>query len=287
MKYNKFIILYTSNFCERVSDFFCVKEWLDNGYDIEYWDLSEFTCHENLKSIKLDGLIVKKILNTKEFEVEVKSAIKCCPLFLTWVNYCWYSAGFYEIISKYDCDYAFFDNGLIPPLNNGKAKKKYSIKNILQGLRNRYYKYRAQTKVLNSAKYYFRLSELYNRGADKVDKNTLVGWCNSGDFEHNRKLTSTEHKNFIVFLDQYIPFHNDNILNGQKQIDSDKYYSSLNKYFSFLEKEYGIPVIIAAHPAAIKYTIHNPYEGREILFNKSSELVHDCQFVLAHFTTAM
>lgn len=287
MKYNKFIVLYTSNFCERVCDFFCIRDWLENGYDIEYWDLSQFTCHETLKSADVDGLVIRKVSDISEFEKEVKTLDNNKTLFLTWVNYCWYSAGFYEMFSRYNLDYAFFDNGLIPSLETVIPKEKLTLKQIFRKLRNRYYGYRAKTKVLKPASYYFRLSESYEGGADKTDNNTIIGWCNSGDYENNRLLKTTENKDFIVFLDQYIPYHNDNILNGQKQIDSNQYYPSINKYFKKLEDKYGMPIVIAAHPAAMRYKSENPYDGREIHFNESSRLVHDCKFVLAHFTTAI
>lgn len=287
MKYNKFIILYTSNFCERVSDFFCVKEWIESGYDIEYWDLSQFTCHETLKAVQIEGLIINEILNIKDFERHVKSLNSQNTLFLTWVNYCWYSAGFYEVISKYKFDYAFFDNGLIPSLTTSIVKKNKSIMQVLRGIRNRYYLYRAKTHVLKPASYYFRLSEVHDGGADKIDHNTIIGWCNSGDYEHNSRLKPSGNKDFVVFLDQYIPYHNDNTLNGQKQIDPERYYCSVNRFFEYVENRYGVPVVIAAHPAAMRYNTDNPYNGRKICFNLTSELVHDCKFVLSHFTTAI
>lgn len=287
MKYNKFVILYTSNFCERVSDFFCVKEWIDNGYDIEYWDLSQFTCHEKLKAVQIDGLIIKEISDIKEFVGHIRKLNNLNTLFLTWVNYCWYSAAFYEVISKFNFDYAFFDNGLIPSLTIGSANKKRTIKQILEGIRNRYFSYRAKSDVLKPASYYFRLSEFHDGGGDKIEQNTKIGWCNSGDYEHNSLLKPTRNKDFIVFLDQYIPYHNDIVLNGQKQINPERYFTSLNRYFEKVEKKYGIPIIIAAHPAAMRYNTDNPYNGRKICFNLTSELVHDCKFVLAHFTTAI
>ena len=63
MKYNKYIVLYSSNFCARINDFFCLDEWITDGYDIEYWDLSRITCHEHLAEFSLEGLTIRVILS--------------------------------------------------------------------------------------------------------------------------------------------------------------------------------------------------------------------------------
>lgn len=286
MKYNKFVFLYTSNFCARVNDFFCIDEWIAHGYDVEYWDLSAFTCHEHLAEFEVDGLTVKKIQSIKEFSILVKEYKLYSTLYLTWVNYCWYSAGFYMVLSKYNCDYAFFDNSLIPSLTSSQIKQPLTIKKIFKALRNRYYKYVAKPSFILPAKYYFQLSETFV-GVDKMGKRTIHGWCNSGDYERNKNLEMVKEGKYIVFLDQYIPFHNDNLLNGYKLVDPKKYYSSLNNCFSLIEKKYGIPVVIAAHPAANKYKEENPFEGRELIYNKTAELVKGSEIVLAHFTTAI
>lgn len=286
MRYNKFIFLYTSNFCERINDFYCIDQWVANGYDVEYWDLSAFTCHERLAEYTVDGLKVRKVENLVTFRMLVKEYIKFDTLYLTWVNYCWYSAGFYHILSENKCHYAFFDNSIIPILYTKHGNSSFSTKKIIKGLKNRYYEFITKKVRLSPAKYYFQLSEEYV-GIDKMDANTIHGWCNSGDYERNQNLGHFKAGKYIVFLDQYIPYHNDNLLNGYKLVEPKKYYSSMNRCFSIVEKKYGMPVIIAAHPAAQRYNDDNPFEGREVVFNKTAELVKGSDFVIAHFTTAV
>lgn len=285
-KYDKFIILYTSNFCERIDDFFCIKKWLSHGYDLEYWDLSAITCHEHLADYHIEGLTIREVNNYTEFEGLIREVEHKKALFMTWVNYCWYSAKFYEILTKYNCDYAFFDNGLIPSFDASGFLSKLSIRTILKSLQGRYYNLKKRTKALKPANFYFRITNSY-QGVDKVDSSTRYGWCNSGDYERYQKLTNVENNDYVVFLDQYIPYHNDNILNGRKQIDPDKYYNALNNVFSLIEERLGLPVIIAAHPAAKNYVERNPFNGRLFEYNKTAELVKGCKFVVAHFTTAI
>lgn len=297
MCYSKFVILYTSNFCSRINDFYCVEEWVSHNYDVEYWDLSAFTCHEHLADYNVEGLKNRVVSSLKEFKDLVSKNNNATTLYMTWVNYCWYSAGFYDALSEYNCNYAFFDNGLIPNFDLPsdassvickmiKKMRRISYTKIKNLIMSKYRDRKINTNHLNPAKFYFKLSETY-LGVDKMDGETIVGWCNSGDYERNKRLKEIKETNYIVFLDQYIPYHNDNVLMGLKQINSCEYYSSLNRCFSLLEEKYKMPIVVAAHPAALKYKENNPFDGRKIIFNKTAELVKQSEFVIAHYTTAI
>lgn len=297
--YNKFVFLYTSNFTARVKDFFCLSEWVANEYDVEYWDLSDITVHEKLVECNLDGLKIRKVKSIDDFQFYITECTQFHTLYLTWVNYCWYSARFYEVLSKNRCHYAFFDNGLIPPILSTPIKidhdiawyiskiKRITYAKIKLVLRDKFYSYRKKTKALKPADFYFRLSESYDSGADKVDCNTKIGWCNSGDFERNRQIPINTTDNYIVFLDQYLPYHSDCVLSNEKSLSPLEYYTSLNSFFSCVEAFWGIPVVIAAHPSANKYREKNPFAGRKIYYDQTAELVKASTLVLAHYTTAI
>ena len=89
----------------------------------------------------------------------------------------------------------------------------------------------------------------------------------------------------MVFLDINLPYHSDLAFCGRPQIDPVAYYRSLNRFFGLLEREYGIEVIIAAHPRA-DYD-RTTFEGRQIFRLVTAELVRDAEFVLSHTSTAM
>jgi hypothetical protein len=74
---------------------------------------------------------------------------------------------------------------------------------------------------------------------------------------------------------------------GLSYVDSFIYFRDLNAYFDYIEKSYDVKVVIAAHPKAYSYKDINPFNGREIVFNKSCELIKDSQFVLTHHSTAI
>jgi len=90
---------------------------------------------------------------------------------------------------------------------------------------------------------------------------------------------------YIVFIDQYIPFHPDRILTGIIAVNDASYYQSLFKYFSDLEKATGMEVVVAAHPKS-NYP-PNFFGGRKSLTNCTEELISKSSLVLSHFSTAV
>lgn len=90
---------------------------------------------------------------------------------------------------------------------------------------------------------------------------------------------------YMVFVDQYIPFHPDRILTGITAIDGELYYKSLLMFFSDLEKATGMEVVVAAHPKS-NYP-PNFFGGRKSLTNSTEELISKSSLVLSHFSTAV
>ena len=63
------------------------------------------------------------------------------------------------------------------------------------------------------------------------------------------------------------------------------FYGSLNSFFSKVEQHFGCKVVIAAHPSSV-YT-NNPFDGRDIIYNKTCELIKDCTAVCMHTSNAL
>lgn len=90
---------------------------------------------------------------------------------------------------------------------------------------------------------------------------------------------------YLVFLDDFLPFHPDFNALGSRTIDPVRYYAALNGFFAMVEQEYGATVVIAAHPKAIY--MENPFAGREVIFGATTVLVKGAAMVLAHASTAI
>ena len=107
------------------------------------------------------------------------------------------------------------------------------------------------------------------------------------DYDQYRQKLSAPRllkKEYIVFLDIYLPYHSDLQLNRMKYIDSDRYYYEMNQFFSIMEKKYDAHVVIAAHPKA---NYLDEYQGREIFSDSTQELCKDAKLVVAHISTSI
>ena len=124
-----------------------------------------------------------------------------------------------------------------------------------------------------------------------IDKNTELISSHSFDFENILKLKNSDYykpKNdeYAVFIDQNILNHPDIISLNEEYANRDKYYLELNQLFNDIEKEYNLFVIILAHPTS-NYKIHNPFNNRKIVSNKTNLYIKNSKLVLSHYSTAI
>ena len=114
---------------------------------------------------------------------------------------------------------------------------------------------------------------------------------NHPDYERYRKcLTETTPfagMRYAVYIDNNFPRHTE-IKLREPYLDTEamapKFYASLNRFFDRIEKKYDCEVKIAGHPIANYGS--NPFGGREIVYDKTVELVKDSLGVLIHTSNA-
>ena len=93
---------------------------------------------------------------------------------------------------------------------------------------------------------------------------------------------------FILYLDEYTPFHPDWAHVGiPPSCTADELYPRLRRFFDELEYVTGKKIVIAAHPRS-EYAANTPYFGGRPLFKgMTPALIRDCEFVLAHGSTSV
>ena len=92
--------------------------------------------------------------------------------------------------------------------------------------------------------------------------------------------------NYIVYLDQYWTNHPE-ILGKTHHFNKIRFYENLNGFFREVEERTKLKVIIAAHPRSNYDFEENPFDNRDLVKNDTAALIKSCQFVLAHFSTAV
>lgn len=291
--YEKIIILHTANYSRKIQDFFCVDTLINNGMDVEFWNCGKITVDEHLCSVQSEGLLVVDIESISDFENKIKSSIKTRCLFMSYISYAFYSYRLYRSLSKFQTDILYAASGCLPIQNRGSVSwnlinslNKSCIRNYI---RNRYYKGLLFSPLFVPLKFVMESCE-FAQADYKVSNGTIHIACNSSDYECFQRVdpwVSEGGKPYSVFIDQYIPYHKDLQLFGEEAIAPSDYYDSLNHYFEVFERINACNVIIAAHPSALAYKKRNPYDGRQIVFNKTAELVKGAILVLAHYSTAL
>jgi len=122
-----------------------------------------------------------------------------------------------------------------------------------------------------------------NKFANRVIPINLVDYDRFVQVQSATKLI--ESGRYAVFLDTNLPFQSDLNICNLPILDSHRYYSSLNNFFSMLEIKFNIKVIIAEHPNSN----YGPevFDGREKFRGVTPELVKDADFVITQTSVAL
>ncbi|WP_125172448.1 hypothetical protein [Leptospira levettii] len=148
-----------------------------------------------------------------------------------------------------------------------------------------------------------------SRSIEHLTKETLdstkIIWAHSLDFDLFLQSKQTSHNsfpfydiygnlveqiyfnNYIVFLDEYSPYHPDNdfflIPHADKK---ETYYPRLERFFHYLEKKYNAKVVIAAHPRS-EYQTKEHFKSFAIIKDRTLDLIKNSHFALIHSSTSI
>jgi len=126
---------------------------------------------------------------------------------------------------------------------------------------------------------------------DPISDKTHFIWGHLWDYD----LYLDEMKNQIapdstlgIFLDEYYPLHTDyDYLGIVSPIGADEYYAKLRTFFDYLETNYHVRIVIAAHPRSDYSESTDYFGGRPIIKGQTARLVHESSFVIAHDSTSI
>lgn len=286
MGYSNIVIISSNGLDFRIKTLFAVDKLLESGVRLEYWNVSDLTYKAEVIESNVASLNTYVIETIKDFEERVQINRAKDFLYIVYMNYCYATYACYRALAKNKAHILYCVNGLCPAILTKSDWKRYfqhTLMKIWTRIANK-------TCLVAPAKY-----ELLTSGKAslnyKTDKNTKVLRYNTTDYtvtmESMNESMMRRDINYVVFIDQYLPFHSDVKLTGVKNPQSEPYYSRLNLLFCKIEEAYNCKVFIAAHPASIKYKEHNYYEGREVFFGETGQLIKDSIGVLGHFSTAV
>lgn len=296
---NSIIYLGYLPLTRKIVNDFCLSVLINHGFDVVYWDLSAlFFKQNNLQDVNdVDNVKIVKIHTYSRLISLIKEYPNSLYIVLMSFNGMLLRLFFY--LSKFNCMTMTFSLCSIP-FHLLKKKKniihkllRLKVKSIVNKLsfelmkfliNHRYVKYFDYVLTSGNINNTFPTSKIYAH-------NTTILCFNTTDYnifinnQHARLMLSYK---YILFIDEYYPFHPDILLfNGESKLNPCEYYKQINSTFEIFEKKYSMPVVIAAHPKAVKYRENNFFNNRLVFFDKTSDLVRGCEFVISHDSTAL
>jgi len=153
--------------------------------------------------------------------------------------------------------------------------------------------YRIPYKMLGikPADFVLARGEKYITSGLAVNEKTEIVWVHYYDYDvylKDRNINDSVSKNTGVFIDEYLPFHSDYAYSGLRvPATPDEYYPKIIRFFDYLEGEFGLKIIIAAHPRSRYEDYPDFFGGRPVLRGRTSELVKKSEFIIMHTSTAI
>lgn len=292
---------------QRVIDFFCLDE-LCKDFDLEYWDCTDFIylpqCFEN----KLERPYLRKIHSIAEFRQNL-NRIPTNAIITVNFNFCDKNRKVFKTLSK--CfptivHVSFYANTPYSYTVKGNLSYSYTTsfwRRVLSTIKKPFYNsliVRTLVKILFHPHQYRVWINLWQweREINRFERIVSFSCARNATYHINHpdveqylrmnQVAQRRSDRYIVYIDQYFPYHVDLKYHkpdlNQNQVAKD-FFPSMNRYFSFLEKQYDCKVVIAVHPMA-NYQ-GNPYEGREMCSFQTAALVRDSIGVCMHSSNAI
>lgn len=287
---------------------FFLHKIIAQGLTVEYWDLCGIFFKNKFEAVPDEAFVIK-INSYKSLVQQIKKDHVVNTLYVLHINYRGLVIWLFYLLSKYKCRMIYISRIPLPNLyenqnynkintNYNRIKKIFIFKEVKRHVLDILSVYLKKFKIINN---YFAVFIAGNYGhlfvgrGWKYDlKKAKVIKVNSVDYDKYLNIYMDKtHSNeivegkYIVFIDQYLPFHQDFIITKTNTVDANDYYNSMNTFFDNIESLTGYKIVIAAHPKSHKYRTRNYYDGREVIFGETAKLIGNSEAVITHNSTAI
>ena len=301
MRFKKIIYIRYMPLTSKVFSDFYMDEASKSGVEVEYWDFTAIF-FKNLFHTEDSSHLAK---TTKFYcYLEIEAALKAehsiqSTLFISIMTFEARISKLYKVLTKFDCQLAVFGRNMFPLASSNKSQLfnkilKVNFPKLINFMKNRMIHKDMQNGSIKNYDIVFLGGKMGWLGIGNVKFGEISKVetikVNSDDYDNYLKLKDAENLmnyDYILFLDEYLPFHPDTSLFNIKNVKPQDYYPELNDYFTKVEEQFNMPVVIAAHPKAISYKEENFFDNRQVYFGKTAELSKYAHFVIAHDTTSI
>lgn len=294
----KVVLLFNCPFVVSYVNKYCLWELVSLGFSVSILDLSRVLEPEYSKSTtaniskdsRFEIVIMKSYQQIESYIVENKAESVFFPMF----DYIYSIRKVFALFTKHNVNYVYV-NTLLSPLfspADGTRNMRINKESLSSAHLKAAFFHRFTRKVLphkhaqsiffcgNKAEDFY-----YSEGACGTD--TKREYLYSFDYEN---LLQTEPFNnsgrkYCVFIDQYIPYHPDNIAHKKIFINPDVYYSELEDMLSVIGSKLDLDIIIACHPQS-NYVDKKYLKDYRIVYGQTASLAKNSEIICTHFSTA-
>lgn len=285
------------------ADYF-MERLMEEGFAVCYLDLGSLFFSEEPQMGKIDDPIVQTISSYGGLKQFIAAQDQSTTLYLSMPTFEARVLKLHRILTRHGCLTARYGWNPIPsngnqPISLWSKLRSKSLRQImvvgLRVVRNRMAiksKQRGWVKAFDllfcCGRYGY---QTIGAGADIDTARGQVVSINSSDYGLYQRVVSDPSRvvegDYILFLDEYLPLHPDFEMFGVATIPVEPYYAQLNRFFTQVEQQTGLRVVVAAHPKAMRYQEEDFFEGRSVYFGQTAPLVKDASYVLSHGSTSL
>lgn len=301
MKFEKVVYIRYIPLTKAIYTDLYFDELIQNNIQVDYLDVTDLFYSNKTTTDSFDFAGTVKITSYKQIKDYLKKQNNSNTLYISIMTFEGRVFRLFRLFTKFNLTLGVFARGVFP--NGAETDKKSKVSKILKifsfvrvatFLGNKITLVAKKYGFVKPYDYIFKAGEFGYHGLGMgseidIQKSKIIE-VNTVDYDRfivHKELPSLREEEYIVFLDQYLPYHPDASYFEVKTVESEPYFNEINGFFDRLEQATGKKVVIAAHPKAELYKEFNPYNNRPLFFNQSNDLVKDAYLVLTHASTAV
>ena len=272
-------------------DYF-VDHLIESGVEVEFWDIVALTREPHNEVGELNVKYLRVLKSYCDFENLVKRNENVDVVYVMLISLDWNARTVYRLFSKYRCKMVFFSWGMMPAATGSLWKRAVTklitdpfgfFRLLFDMVCLKSYKKLGLIKPFDVV---FTAGSVVSEGYQYSKKNIQL---NSFDYDHYMRARESANSfscaKYAVFLDLNMAYNSDLALEGLKTVNPHEYYGSINRFFTLLEEQYGVKIVIAAHPKTDPNS--RVFGDREVCRLITAEIVQDAEFVITHHSTAL
>lgn len=267
-----------------------------NNITCEYWDLRYLAQHE--RSAQLEPIFTPHndvpVIKLEKDKLEKHICDNRASVFVTGYRITRKNRILFKLFKKYNIRYVVLINtNTFFHLQSSKIKRKYTHKGNISHL------LELSLRKLQKAHNHLALDiqrpclTVCGSKNDKIVSNFPepkggITYIHNHNYEKLLpELSRQQEEKYIVFLDQYLPWHNETQKFNKWKMNAQSYYMKIAEVLNKLGKELGKELIIATHPKAEKGKIE-PFVGNiKVVYGETPNAILTSALCLLHSSTSI